>query len=218
MLPDLYLHLISLSGAVNLSSNCLLTYQFCYRKVSLQKHECIIISIFPEAWPHSFSCWVAYVPFHLPRQWAHTTHSRSALIQPATTFYWFSFLKFSHAQGSNPHLVGLQQWQVGSIMPPGQPCAQACFLLWLWFPCLESCSLWSVLQWQWDDLSRSLTILLVHDVTWPKGRKYLLPFMYTKLYSLCPLAACSMSDSVQQCLTKFPTLMPWLMLFPELGT
>lgn len=72
-------------------------------------------------------------------------------------------------------------------MPPGQPCAQACFLLWLWFPCLESCSLWSVLQWQWDDLSRSLTILLVHGVTWPKKEENICSLSCTQSSTLCPL-------------------------------
>lgn len=105
-------------------------------------------------------------------QWAPTIHSRSALNQPATKFYWVSFLKFSHAQGSHPHLSGLLQRQVGSssLMPPGKPCSHASFLLWLWFPCLESCSLWSILQWQWDDLFGSLTILFIHDFTWPKEK------------------------------------------------
>ena len=117
----------------------------------------------------------AEFPMHVflsTSQWAHTIHSRSALIQLATKFYWFSFLQLSHAQGSSPHLLGLLQRQVGSspLVPPGKPRSHASFLLWLWFPCLGSCSLWSILQWQWDDLSRPLTILFIHDFTWPKEK------------------------------------------------
>ena len=159
--------------------------------------------------------------FHLPSQWAHTTPSRSALIQPATKFYWFSFLQFSHAQGSDPYLLGLQQRHVGSLplTPPGQPCSQACFLLWLWFPCLESCSLWSIPQGQWDDRSRSLAILLIHDVTGPKGKKKICSLVCTPSSALCPLASCSTSYSL--CLEvhhQSSYLGALTLLFPELGT